>query len=113
MSHAIHPPMVYKSPPCRDQKHAACRSHVCTCLCHRPIGTMTAVSGKDRPTFKDDEPTEDAAIIWSPPAPHPRFVAVRRLVMRGTERIAEAVSHTMARRIANALNNHTPNAKGY
>lgn len=44
----------------------------------------------------------------------PRFVAVRRskLVMRGEELICRAASHTMAKRIANALNRHTPNRRG-
>jgi hypothetical protein len=44
----------------------------------------------------------------------PRFVAVRqsKLVMRGEELICRASSHTMAKRIANALNKHTPNRRG-
>lgn len=42
----------------------------------------------------------------------PLFVAVRLAVMRGTERIATAVSKTMAKRIANALNRHKPNSEG-
>lgn len=42
-----------------------------------------------------------------------KFVAVRRAIMRGSECVATAISHTMARRISNALNNHTPNSKGY
>lgn len=41
------------------------------------------------------------------------FVAVRRAVMRGSEMVAQAKSATFARRIANALNKHTPNEKGY
>lgn len=41
------------------------------------------------------------------------FVAVRRAVMRGSEMVAQAKSATFARRIANALNRHTPNEKGY
>lgn len=42
------------------------------------------------------------------------FVAVRQsgIVMRGAEFIARAVSHTMAKRIANALNDHKPNERG-
>lgn len=40
------------------------------------------------------------------------FVAVKLAVMRGSEHIAVAVSHTMAKRISNALNNHTPNKRG-
>lgn len=80
-----HPPMVYKSPLCRDGPHGQCGSHVCTCICHRHFSSET----------------------------ERQFVAVRRVVMRGTERIAEAVSSTLARRIANALNRYTPNRKGY
>lgn len=41
-----------------------------------------------------------------------QFVAVDRAVMRGQEHICTAVSHTFARRIARALNNHTPNSRG-
>lgn len=41
------------------------------------------------------------------------FVAIKTTVMRGSEHIALAVSHTMARRIARALNKHKPNEKGY
>jgi hypothetical protein len=47
------------------------------------------------------------------PKPH-KFVAIDRNVMRGKdEAIARAVTHNMAKRIANALNRYTPNAKGY
>lgn len=41
------------------------------------------------------------------------FVAIKRAVMRGSECIAVALSHTMARRIANALNRYKPTDKGY
>lgn len=41
------------------------------------------------------------------------FVAIRCNVMRGGERVATAASNTMAKRIANALNNYTPNRRGY
>ena len=43
------------------------------------------------------------------------FVAVRKsgIVMRGKEFICRAISHTMAKRIAAALNNHKVNEKGY
>lgn len=40
------------------------------------------------------------------------FVAVGRAVMRGAEHIAQAVSGTFAKRIANALNNHVPDRRG-
>ena len=43
----------------------------------------------------------------------PKFVAVTYLVYRGSLLICRAVSHTMARRIANALNWYKPNPKGY
>lgn len=42
----------------------------------------------------------------------PLFVAVKLAVMRGSEHIATAVSKTMAKRIANALNRHTTNSEG-
>lgn len=42
-----------------------------------------------------------------------RFVAIGRIVMRGSQCIASKVcSHTMAKRIANALNRHKPNQEG-
>lgn len=41
------------------------------------------------------------------------FIAVRRAVMRLSECIASARSHTMARRIAEALNRYRPGPKGY
>jgi hypothetical protein len=44
--------------------------------------------------------------------PQPLFVAIRTVVMRGSEYIATATSSTMARRIANALNRYKPNEKG-
>lgn len=44
--------------------------------------------------------------------PAPQFAAVGFAIMRGAERVALAVSHTMAKRIANALNNHKPNQRG-
>ena len=43
----------------------------------------------------------------------PIFVAIRRAVMRGSEMIATAKSHTFARRIAEALNRYAPGKKGY
>ncbi len=52
----------------------------------------------------------------TPKAPTPRpfmFIAIRRAVMRGSEMVATAKSHTFARRIANALNAYTPTRKGY
>jgi hypothetical protein len=60
---------------------------------------------------------ETAAI----PAPNTRglepenglqFVAVGLAVMRGSECIATTRSNTFARRIAKALNLHTPNSRG-
>jgi hypothetical protein len=41
------------------------------------------------------------------------FVAIRRAIMRGSELIATAKSHTFARRIAEALNKYTPGRRGY
>lgn len=40
------------------------------------------------------------------------FVAIGPAVMQGQERAATARSKTMAKRIANALNKHTPNREG-
>jgi len=45
--------------------------------------------------------------------PKPKFVAVKDFVYRGSVLICRVVSHTMARRIANALNVHKPREKGY
>jgi hypothetical protein len=41
-----------------------------------------------------------------------QFVCVRTAVMLGPQWIATACSKTMAKRIANALNRHTPNREG-
>ena len=43
----------------------------------------------------------------------PAFVAVGKVVMRADEFIARARSHTMALRIANALNQYQPNRSGF
>jgi hypothetical protein len=42
-----------------------------------------------------------------------QFVAVRKGIKQGPHYVAMAKSSTMARRIANALNQYKPNAKGY
>lgn len=46
--------------------------------------------------------------------PKPIFVCVpgSNVVMRAAEFICSACSRTMAKRIANALNKHIPNARG-
>lgn len=41
-----------------------------------------------------------------------RWVSIGKIVMRGQEAWARARSHTFAKRIANALNQYTPNDKG-
>lgn len=46
-----------------------------------------------------------------PPADH-KFVAIGTAVLQGASTIARAISKTMAKRIANALNKHTPNREG-
>lgn len=46
-------------------------------------------------------------------ATNQQFAAIRKAIMRGAECVATASSHTMAKRIANALNGYRPNAKGY
>ena len=43
---------------------------------------------------------------------HHKFVAVRQSVLLGARTIARAISKTMAKRIANALNHHQPNSEG-
>jgi hypothetical protein len=43
----------------------------------------------------------------------PAFVAVGKAIMRADEFIARARSHTMALRIANALNQYQPNRSGF
>jgi hypothetical protein len=43
----------------------------------------------------------------------PQFAAVKALVYRGQQLIARCCSHTMARRIANALNAWKVGVKGY
>jgi hypothetical protein len=46
------------------------------------------------------------------PRPPPIFVAYKSMVLRGGEMIARACSKTMAKRIANALNEHKTNSEG-
>jgi hypothetical protein len=42
----------------------------------------------------------------------PQFVAVHTSILQGARVIARAISHNMAKRIANALNHHQPNKEG-
>jgi hypothetical protein len=42
-----------------------------------------------------------------------KFVAITLKVMLGARCVCVACSHTMAKRIARALNNHKPNERGY
>jgi len=42
-----------------------------------------------------------------------QFVAVATTIMQGGRRVAVAVSHNMAKRIARALNLYKPNERGY
>ena len=44
--------------------------------------------------------------------PKLKFVAVKNLIMRGSTRIGEMCSATMAKRTAKALNNHQPDSRG-
>ncbi len=44
--------------------------------------------------------------------PVPQFVAVNKAIMQGQRNLATAVSSTMAKRIARALNLHQPNERG-
>jgi hypothetical protein len=41
-----------------------------------------------------------------------KFVAKHELILHGARVIARAISKTMAKRIANALNRHKPNEEG-
>jgi ATP-dependent Clp protease ATP-binding subunit ClpA len=47
----------------------------------------------------------------SPPA-EPKFVSVGFSVLTGARVVARAISKTMAKRIANALNKYSPNREG-
>jgi hypothetical protein len=58
------------------------------------------------------EEAKDGAPKAAPSSPG-RFVAVDRGIRYGSGNIAFAISRTMAKRIANALNSYTPNKKGY
>jgi hypothetical protein len=65
-----------------------------------------------------DDPAEAVArevqaVVRMPLVGATKYVAVDRAVMLGSEWKATACSHTMARRIANALQNYTPGRKGY
>jgi hypothetical protein len=44
--------------------------------------------------------------------PYDCFIAKGPSVLMGAKTIARAISKTMAKRIANALNKHTPNREG-
>ena len=46
------------------------------------------------------------------PPPRPQFVAVHCSILQGARTVARAISKTMAKRIANALNRHIPNREG-
>lgn len=56
--------------------------------------------------------TPDGDLTWKNVGPAVQFVAVHDRVMQGARRVALACSKTMAKRIANALNKHTPNREG-
>jgi len=47
-----------------------------------------------------------------PPKPAPRFSAHHVTVFHGTREVGRMISKTMAKRTANALNNHKPNSEG-
>lgn len=55
-------------------------------------------------------------MIHQPPADRPpepaQFVAIGQSIMQGARHIATAVSGTMAKRIARALNLHQPDERG-
>ena len=60
------------------------------------------------------ETNEAGAAKAAPKTTEPlKFVAYSKAIRRGSNNVAYAVSRTMARRIANALNSYKPNTKGY
>jgi hypothetical protein len=83
----------------------------------KPAGYyLCAVCGKSGPAHGHynarDSSTHKFVAGQFVPAAAPKFVAVGPAVLQGARTIARAVSKTMAKRIANALNKHTPNREG-
>lgn len=72
---------------------------------------MTTMSRQEKPRPPSEEEIEQAAMDKRMKVP---FVAQpgTGIVRRGMYFVARARSHTMAKRIANALNQYTPNEKG-
>lgn len=73
---------------------------------------MTTMSSK-RPT-PPRPPTDEEIEQWNTDSYRSKvpFIADSGIVRKGMYFIARARSHTMAKRIANALNTYTPNEKG-
>jgi hypothetical protein len=75
------------------------------------IDSLIGKQDYSRQTLEDLQ-TLDAAGLIAPPAAPSKFVAIGCKVMMGAECVCVARSNTMARRIARALFNHTPNERG-
>ena len=78
----------------------------------KPMEAEDAKAQSNRPTGSSDSGQGLNATQSSSAPDAVRFVAVKSAVMRGSEHVATAVSKTMAKRIANALNRHKPNSEG-
>lgn len=89
-----------RGPECIAGNHTLCKLTICSCLCHRRLSTESTplISSKENPEPARKERT---------------FAGVGKTVMRGSDCVAVACSHTMAKRIALALNLHKANSKGY
>lgn len=71
--------------------------------------------GSDRDHMGCIENALRNAELWPGPdvaPPPPKFTAIGMQILRGSDSIARAISSTMARRIANALNRYQPNSRG-
>ena len=76
--------------------------------CRRFDGLASAVDE----LIRLDESRTDDKLRQAIAAPRPQFVAVHCSILQGARTVARAISKTMAKRIANALNRHIPNREG-
>lgn len=68
-----------------------------------------------RITFRNSKTgleTEPSFNMPAPVAAPVKFISIKRGVMQGSKCVAVAISKTMAKRIARALNNHVVNSEG-